>query len=153
MENSCTYCGAVGEIHREHVIPAVFYMLRSYDPNSQWIVPACPTCNSFAGSKLFFSIPEKAFYLVERYKVRFKKFLDLPLWNEEELKGISYKLRKGIEQSIISKVLVQRRVAYLTNVSEYPRDYLRPKWVEEEYKKYLQEIKFQRRVSRKKKKV
>lgn len=136
MENKCVYCGSEVEIEREHVIPAVYYTLRSFDPTQQWIVPACRTCNSLAGSNLYFSIPEKAIYIAKRYKIRFKKIIGIPYWSEEELRGLGYILRKGIEESMMMRLVVLRRIQHIESVTEYTRDYLRPKWVEEEYKKY-----------------
>ncbi len=146
----CTYCGAIGEIEREHVIPAVFYMIRSYDPNQQWIVPACPTCNSLASSKLFFAIPDKANYILKRYRSRFRKYLSMPSWTPDELDEMSRILRTGIEHSIMAKALVQRRIAYLESVTDYAKDYLRPQWVEDEYKKFLREMKQRKRKPKKK---
>lgn len=147
MEGNCTYCGAASELEREHVIPVVYHITRSFDPSRQWIVPACGTCNRLAGSKLFFSIPEKAGYLLRRYRVRFRKALDLPFWKHEELNEMGYKLRKGIEQSMLTRMILLKRVSYLETVANYARDYLRPQWVEQEYKRYRKDMSKKRRAA------
>lgn len=136
----CTYCGDNTEIQREHVIPATYYMLRSFDPNDQWIVSACRICNNLAGSSLFFSIPEKAKYILRRYRLRYKKVLSMPFWTQDELNEVGYSLRHGIEQSMLMRMIVLRRIRHIEAVSEYDKGYLRPKWVEVEYMKYRKEM-------------
>lgn len=148
-DNVCTYCGAMVEIQREHVIPAVYYVLRSYDRSRQWIVPSCRTCNSFASSKLFFSIPEKAAYIARRYRLKFKRLISTPMWHDEELKDMGYLLRKGIEQGMMTRLFILRRIAHLETVRDYARDFLRPKWVEEEYKILMEEMAKRARKKRK----
>ncbi len=150
--NVCTYCGESAGVEREHVIPAAFYATRSFDPNNQWIVPACRICNSFAGSSLFFSIPEKARYLSKRYKRKYKKLLRIPFWSQEELEEMSYKLRVGIESSMLMRLAVLRRISFLDVISDYGREYMRPQWVEEEYKKYRKEMAKYRKTRKPKKK-
>ena len=133
----CTYCGGEGATHREHVIPAIYLGMRAYDRNTQWIVDACKECNILAGSSLFFSIPEKATFILKKYNSRYKKILNTPFWLEKDLNQLDYKLRKMIEGTILAKGVLSRRLLYLASVSQYPKDYMRPKWVEEMYKEYL----------------
>lgn len=128
----CTYCGTLSEIEREHVIPASYFGRRTNDDTKQWIVPACKDCNRLAGSATFFSIPEKAAYIVKRYKRRYSKALKVPLWTEQELKEISYKLRVRIEAAQEIKALLHRRLQYAEAISEMEFSYKRPAWVEKE---------------------
>lgn len=137
-ENKCIYCGSDSNLEREHVIPVVFWGFRSYDDKRQWIVTACRHCNSLASTKLFFSIPEKANYILSRYKTKFKKILRTPTWTEEELKDLDYVLRKNVESNLLARSVLGSRMRHLEIVSFYQKDYLRPRWVQllfEEWKK------------------
>jgi hypothetical protein len=129
-QNNCIYCGGTGELQREHVIPASYIGYRSYDSDRQWIVTACRTCNQLAGSKVFFSIPEKSKYILSRYKIKFKKVLSTPFWNESELRELDYTLRKSVEAGVEAKALLNLRLKHLMSVMEYDIDYLRPHWVD-----------------------
>ena len=129
MEPSCTYCGYVGPVERDHVISAAYLGHRTFDSNHQWLVPACETCNKLAGSKVFFSIAGKAEYLAARYKRHFAKVLDTPFWTEEELNDMDYNFRVMIEGSMLANSILSRRLRHLEVISSYPQDFARPKWV------------------------
>lgn len=129
MNETCTYCGSELEIEREHVLPATFLGYRSFNPEEQWIVPACKTCNKYAGEVVFFSIPEKAKYIKERYEKKFARVLNIPTWSPEELKGMSRNLKDSIEEGMIFKGVIQRRIKQLERTSELEIDYQRPEWV------------------------
>lgn len=146
------YCGYEGDIEREHVIPAHWYSHRTYDFNSQWIVDSCKQCNSFAGAFVSFSIPEKAAHILKRYKTKFRKILKVPLWTEEELNGVSPRLRLGIEESQLARVIVSRRIEHLKHVSEMSPDHLRPKWVEEDLRAMEKEYRRLKKSLKRKKK-
>lgn len=133
----CTYCGFESDLQREHVVP--IYWLgtqRNYDPDNNWIVPACRQCNSFAGAKLFISIPDKAKFIYTRLKQKAKKILRTPIWSQSELNEIAIKLRVKIEEDIINKKIIENRLNVLKSVSELPQDFERPGWVI----KYIKEL-------------
>lgn len=138
--NKCTYCDSQYGIEREHVIPVSWYGFRAYDDKRQWLVPACRDCNKLAGSKLFFSIPDKASYLYKRYRLRFRKVLSIPYWSPQELSELDRNLRESIESSIFAKVVVQQRLKYIESVSNYDKGYMRPKWVEILFEEYKEEL-------------
>lgn len=152
---SCIYCGSESEIEREHVIPATFLGDRTYDDERQWVVRGCKTCNKLAGSAVFFSIPEKASYLVGRYKKNFRKILSIPTWTNEELGEVSEVIRAGIEESLVYRSIVGKRIEYLESVSEFSYDYKRPDWVTElmlEWRKQQQAEKKRKKEVRKRRK-
>ena len=148
----CTYCGTDSSLVREHVIPASYFGVRSYDRDKQWIVEACDTCNTLAGEKVFFSIPDKARFLEERYKKKYKKILSVPYWTPDELLEMSYMMRQGIEEAMLAKSVLGIRIRYLQNVTNLDVDYLRPDWVSEEYEKWLEIIRKEETLTKRKKK-
>jgi predicted nucleotidyltransferase len=130
MEEKCTYCGMSKEC-REHVIPVVWLSMgRSYNSDLCWIVPSCSICNSLAGAKIVFSIPEKAEYIAKRFKIKYKKILNFPEWTEEEIKKMSYSFRKSIWGRMVAKRVATEKLNFLEIVSQYPLDYKRPKFIE-----------------------
>ena len=141
------------ELHREHVIPVAFLGERLYNPNSQWIVSACKTCNLVAGSSLFFSIPEKASFILQRYRVRYAKILGTPMWTDMELKEVDYILRQAIKETLMAKAIISRRLSYLSTITTFAHDYLRPLWVENMYKEHIKKLKRGRSVKLKVKKA
>jgi hypothetical protein len=148
-QNSCIYCGGEGELQREHVIPASYLGYRCDDSDKQWIVTGCKTCNLLAGSQVFFSIPEKAKYILSRYKVKYKKILSIPFWSETELMEIDYLLREQVKASVLAKAVLNVRIKFLIEVSEYAIDYLRPLWVEELMKEErLKQIEREKEIKR-----
>lgn len=132
----CVYCGSDVNIVREHVIPASYFGHRSFDDTRQWVVEACAICNTLAGAATFFSIPEKATFILKRYRSKYAKVLRIPSWSPTEIEEMGYKLRVSIEHSLIAKTIIQHRVRHLESVTEYPRDFLRPKWVETEWREW-----------------
>jgi len=142
-QQNCIYCGGEGELCKEHVIPVAFLGYRSSDSDKQWIVTACRTCNTLAGSKVFFSIPEKAKYILEQYQRKYKKILNTPFWSDDELKKLDYILRKSVQAGVEMKAILNVRLKHLLEVIEYDIDFLRPLWVEtwmKEEKKRQKEI-------------
>jgi hypothetical protein len=129
-QKTCIYCGSDESLVREHVIPCSFFGYRSENSARQWIVTGCATCNKLAGSFVCFSIPEKAKYISKRYKEYFKKVLRTPFWSEEELNGLKHSLRMAVITGLEAKAVINQKLKYLKEVSEYDIDYLRPPWVE-----------------------
>ena len=129
-QRNCIYCDSDSSLVKEHVIPASFFGFRCEDRDRQWIVTGCETCNILAGSFTCFSIPEKASYILKRYRVRYKKIIETPHWNEEELNGLDYNLRNSIVGALQAKSIIGIKLRHLESVSNYEVDYLRPHWVE-----------------------
>jgi len=151
-ETSCTYCGTESCLEREHVIPAVWYGYRTYDSQKQWIVTGCKDCNHLSGAFVCFSIPEKAKYILKRYKSRYAKILRSPYWSQDELEAVGWKLRAPIEEAQTQKIILQRRIAFLERICDLPVDYMRPEWVELDMVKMEEEYKrLMKSLSRKKK--
>jgi len=129
-QRTCIYCDSDSSLIKEHVIPASFFGYRCTDTDKQWIVTACETCNILAGSFTCFSIPEKAAYLVKRYKQKYRKLLATSYWSEEELNELDYTLRMSIIGALEAKSILGIKIRNLELVSNYDLDYLRPHWVE-----------------------
>lgn len=125
----CIYCGAPSDC-RDHVIPVAYLSLaRGYDPEKQWIVPACNNCNLLAGPYIAFSIAEKAQYILGRFRCKYKKLLKHPEWQQDELDDLDYSLRTMIWGGLVAKRVALEREKILIETCELPSDYKRPDFV------------------------
>jgi len=114
----CTYCGDTAD-SLDHFIPHS-YAQKNGEPKSfarSKTIPACRECNCILGTRLFYSIGERAAYLKDRYLSRYKKILSTPEWDDEELEDMGYNMRMLIETSQEDKRAIQYRVAHCETVA------------------------------------
>lgn len=147
----CMYCGASAEC-REHVVPVSYLSFaRSYNEKLVWLVPACNNCNSLAGPFIAFSIPEKAKYVMSRFKLKYKKILNYPEWTEEEMKSIDYGLKEMVWAGIVAKRVAKERLSVLEKTCNLPVDYQRPTFIEEQIREATKVLNVKTKKKRKKK--
>lgn len=150
----CEYCLSPKEC-RDHVIP-VSYLgdRRIYNRSEYWIVDCCEQCNSLAGNKTFFSIPEKAKFILKRLKRRFSKSLNTPEWREEDLQEMDYALREMIFAHLVAKRVVLEKIKNLEVTIEKDREYLMPEFIKLRIKEWrLEHEKLIRKSRRRRKKI
>lgn len=111
----CAYCGAPAT-DREHVFPQSAAFASTGDaftmPTRRIIVPACRECNVLAGRKVFDGIEAKREYIRSQLRRRYRKYLDMPHWTEEELVTLSTQLASYVRRSLRMKAILQRRVRW-----------------------------------------
>lgn len=98
----CFYCGE-SSTDVEHVVPR-----RCELPT--WTVPACHECNGIAGSKLFDGVLEKAEFIRERRRKKYRKLLKTPVWEEDELEELSTKLAHTVRMWTNAKKSIQAQL-------------------------------------------
>lgn len=136
-DSICIYCGATAQC-REHVIPVSYLSFaRTYDQSLVWIVPACNNCNSLAGAYIAFSIPEKAKYILSRFKIKYKKLLKQPEWTQDELNNLDYNLKEMVWGGLVAKRIALERLSILEKTCNLPVDFERPKFIEEQIKEAM----------------
>jgi|DEB0MinimDraft_6_1074348.scaffolds.fasta_scaffold198492_1 hypothetical protein len=106
----CYYCGEQQEV-TDHVPPLVAATL-SLD---RWLIPSCKECNLILGTQVYYSLSERVEYLRARYPIRYKKLLNTPDWEPEELEEMGYNLRVSIDHHISKKKSILRKIEWLTN--------------------------------------
>lgn len=111
----CAYCGAPAS-DREHMVPYSF-LFPGKRRNSkkilgmEWnIVWACRECNIIAGKKVFGTFEEKREYICEQVERRYKKILNLPAWDEDELRDLTGKLNVMVFMSLKAQELIKLRL-------------------------------------------
>ena len=104
----CAYCfGPADQI--DHVIPQAFKM----DHSKENLVACCWLCNLIANDRVFRSFHQKQQYIIDRRYKFIQKHI-IPLWLKDELRGMSYILKKDIQNSC----LVLNSKEELINVKE-----------------------------------
>ncbi len=98
----CAYCGDRAT-DVEHVIPRSTGL-------PTFTVPACKDCNSIAGDRVFGCFEEKAEYVKTTLKIKHQKILRVPEWDKDELREVSYSLRKSIIAAQARRDWVQQRL-------------------------------------------
>ena len=105
---------------RDHVIPvARDYCSRKASSKTQKnTIPACRTCNSLLGDKLFLTIGDRASYLYQVYKKRFYKILRMPSWNICEIDSLEGRMKRYVKSSIKKKESATSKIKHIELVIE-----------------------------------
>lgn len=98
----CVYCGDYYQC-RDHVVPVGFTSVyRNFGRGET--VHCCNECNHLAGAYVPDSFQDKAAYLLSRYEAKYKKILNQPIWQREEIK----ELKNGLKRFVESRAAKQR---------------------------------------------
>ena len=110
----CTYCGECSDT-MDH-IPPVHYLARVRDLEAEVencrMVPACKDCNSTLGGLLILNVADRRKHVKTRIRDRFKKFLRMPEWDEDDLRGMSEALVREIAAYLVVKAQAERRLRW-----------------------------------------
>lgn len=83
----CTYCGMMIATSRDHIIPHSYESINQKDRD--WsrdkVVPSCKECNELLSNAFLPSIVERAEYIANALKIKYKKCLAAPKWHEEDI--------------------------------------------------------------------
>ena len=126
---SCYYCGDDADT-LDHTIPVSFYSTRptrkgmkSRYTDPVPVVDCCAECNRTLNSTLIIDVRGRAGLLIERYKIKYKKILNLPRWDKEDLNELGKIFRSVILRDQILRESLKERLDYLemiTNLTEDP---------------------------------
>lgn len=101
---SCIYCGEHAN-SREHFPPASLTRFGV-------ILPACTECNCFAGTYWNTDFRERAEYVKQKIRSRYKKMLNVPDWSKAELDKLGYNLQTKIRAWQRQKEILRERLAW-----------------------------------------
>jgi hypothetical protein len=114
-EDPCRYCGAPAQGF-DHVPP-----LRWAEAQPSWVldntdlrkVPACTECNTALSGSILFTLKERRRYLLDHYRRKYKPFLRMPEWSEEELDELDPRLAEDVRHSARFSRSVKARIGRL----------------------------------------
>lgn len=125
----CAYCGDVADT-RDHVIPCSYLRPDCEGSHhyraSDWLVPACRECNVTLGARLLFTVPDRAAFLLARFRAKWRKLLASPDWTPEELDETEGFFRKQLESLAAQKLLARHRLEHLELIASMDETYLAP---------------------------
>lgn len=109
----CEYCGLPADTV-DHVKPVAYTNAIEHlaKISNTKLVYCCRECNSIAGSRVFQSLAAKRAYIQQRLRQKYKKYLKMPNWSEDELSEMGSEMRRYIEQGQAMKGIVARRVRW-----------------------------------------
>jgi hypothetical protein len=111
----CEYCG-LACLEIDHVPPKcvrpIIFDLRIRDKIEFVEVRCCRECNSLLGHKPLWTVASRKAYIKKQLRKRYKKYLALPNWDENELRMLGYRLRKHVEQGLAIRDLTRKRIAH-----------------------------------------
>ena len=71
---------------------------------------------------MYFDVRDRAGYIKEKYLKKYKKLLDSPDWDAEDLEDLGWVLRSTVENSIRLKENIQDRLVSLDILRDLPYD-------------------------------
>ena len=113
---NCVYCGDWYQCRDHPVSVAWSGYKRSYKPGE--VVPACQDCNSRLNDVPIFDLDRRARYLKPLIEKRFRKWLELPEWEEEQLSNMGYNLTTQIHYSMMIREITILRLKNLDLVAD-----------------------------------
>ncbi len=121
--HSCIYCGDTTQMTRDHVISVSWTgFKRSYAKGDT--VQSCRECNSILSNIPLHCVSKRASYIAHKLEVKYRKFLNLVIWDNEELKEMSERFNFMIRSASCMKKYIQSRIAHAVLVSfEDPKKY------------------------------
>ena len=125
----CYYCGDSADT-LDHTIPVSFYSTRptrsgmkSKYTDPVPVVDCCAECNKTLSNTLIIDVRGRASLLIEKYNIRYRKILNLPKWDQEDIDELGKMLRSVIARDQILQESLKERLDYLemiTNLTEDP---------------------------------
>lgn len=121
----CFYCGVPSQ-SIDHFIPQVYVeTLKSLAEINgvtrdesveiltiQRFIPACLECNGIASNIVFKNPDQKKSYIKKKLEVKYKKIINLPKWDEDEIEELSYLLKISVKSGLSNKQIILGRLAW-----------------------------------------
>jgi len=125
---SCYYCGDDADT-LDHTIPVSFYSTRptrkgmkSRYTDPVPVVDCCVECNSTLHSNLIIDVRGRASLIKEKYLQKYKKFLNLPIWSDEDINELGKVLRSVIIRDQILQENIKERLDHLEMIINLTED-------------------------------
>jgi hypothetical protein len=118
----CFYCGDYAN-STDHFVPVSYYyngkrhgkhLTATYGKEN--LIPSCMECNQLASNKIFETKDKKRTFIQERLTQRYKKVINMPFWDDEEIKEMGYKLKKEIIIQQLARKWILNRINWPVEV-------------------------------------
>lgn len=110
----CTYCGIVSDAY-DHV-PPLHYVSRLSSQEKHNIqlrkVPACHECNSALSGNIDQSLVVRRKFVRNYLRKKYKKFLNMPKWDEDDLSELADKLADHVRGASRHAEYIKSRLSF-----------------------------------------
>lgn len=111
LDDPCVYCGSPSMVY-DHV-PPLHYVDRAKDePESLRKYPACSECNSALSGLILLTLKERRKRIREYLRKKYKSFLSMPRWSEDELSELEPQFADEIRRASRFAEIVKLRVSF-----------------------------------------
>lgn len=110
----CTYCGDYAD-SLDHVTPKTLKADKSKSKEN--VVPCCMNCNVLLNDVPIFTIPDRAAFLYEKIKRKYRKKLVFKNWPKDELDEVSEEMVRLVKSACAERDNLNLRLKYLKRVS------------------------------------
>jgi len=119
----CFYCGLPAPAI-DHVPPLskVKELRMIYDSIIYTKVPSCNECNLIAGDESDTCIFQRRIFVKEKLIIKYKKYIKLCDWEEDEIDQLGYNLRVSVINSMSIKYLIAYRLHYGEDSNIRPKE-------------------------------
>lgn len=111
----CFYCGIVAN-SIDHVPPQSarerLTELNLMDKYPYIEVPACRECNSALGARGIWLLPKRKEYIKRYLRRKYKKYLRMSDWSDEEIKELGFALQSHVLNGIMIKEQTKKRISW-----------------------------------------
>lgn len=110
----CIYCGVISDSY-DHIPPLVAIeklSLIEIDGDDLKKYPACRECNSWLGDRLITTLKERREEVRRRLKNKYRHFVQMPDWSEDELGELSTKLSDDVQRHVRFSRWVKARLSW-----------------------------------------
>ena len=114
-EWTCTYCGLIGET-TDHVPPQSArptLIALGLAPRYPFVeVRCCHECNCALGRRPLWTVAQRKAYIKGYLKRRYRKYLAIPDWTDDDLKELSLDLQDFTRHGLAVRALTRHRLAH-----------------------------------------
>lgn len=111
----CYYCGIPADTV-DHVLPRTIEdrldEVELGNPIRTYTVPCCRECNTLLGAKWYPTLTARKLALKKKLRKRYRKFLEAPSWEPEEMVELGETLRSHISRSEKIRELTRERLRW-----------------------------------------
>ena len=111
LDDPCVYCGAPSTSY-DHV-PPLHYAERVIDDCQSFRkYPACVECNTALNGLVLLTLKERRKRVKEYLRKKYRSFLSMPAWSEDELAELEPKFADEIRRASRFAELIKSRVSF-----------------------------------------
>lgn len=111
----CTYCGEPADTI-DHTIPYSWFRDtttggRRHSESIGFMTYSCMECNRILGKRLFYTFQDRCKFVNNKLRKKYRKFMGV-VWDQDELDGLSDRLKEEIERSNRLNLRLRDRVGW-----------------------------------------